>query len=248
LEHYNFMPRDPGDDMSVQDKLNEVLALLRSQGADIAETKKMLADSQAKVAQLESKVSSLEKEVKRLKETSNDRDQATKSRSLRLFGYATSEEETATDGGRVFKNKLYDRIIKPCFNSAKANGELQTVPQFTTAIEKIYRVGKSSNNSRPAPIIITFTSEAFRLAVLKNKRTSLPTPLVSERDAGIRRYMLVEDLTPANYNMLKQLHSCEEVEKVWSIEGRIRFKKRGQDTVLKVKSVFDSVDTIVFNT
>jgi peptidoglycan hydrolase CwlO-like protein len=62
------------DNVSVQDKLNKVLALLRSQGADIAETKKMLADSQAKVAQLETKVTSLEKEVKRLKESSNDRD------------------------------------------------------------------------------------------------------------------------------------------------------------------------------
>jgi hypothetical protein len=225
------MPRDASDNMSVQDKLNEVLALLRSQGADIADTKKMLADSQAKVAQLETKVSALEKEVRRLKESSNDRDQAAKSCSLRLFGY-----------------KIYDKIIKPCLNAAKANGEIQTVPQFTTAIDKIYRVGKSTNNARPAPIIITFASEAIRLAVLRNKRTSLPTPLVSERDAGIRRYMLVEDLTPANYNLLKQLHNCEEIEKVWSIEGRIRFKKRGQNTVYKVKSVFDSIDTILSNT
>jgi hypothetical protein len=205
----------------------------------------MLVDSQAKVAILETKVTSLEKEVKRLKESSNDRDQATKSCSLRLFGYATSEEETASDGGRVFQNKLYDKIIKPCFNAAKANRELQTVPQFSTAINKIYRVGKSTHIARPAPIIITFASETFRMAVLKNKRTSLPTPLVSERDAGIRRYMLVEDLTPANYNMLKQLHNCDEIEKVWSIEGRIRFKKCGQNTVYKVKSVFDSVDTIL---
>jgi hypothetical protein len=207
----------------------------------------MLADSQAKVAQLETKVSTLEKEVKRLKEASNDRDQAAKSCSLRLFGYATTEEETSSDGGRIFKNKLYDRIIKPCLNTAKTNGELQSVPQFATAIEKIYCVGKSTNNARPAPIIITFASEAFRMAVLRNKRSSLPTPLVPERDAGIRRYMLVEDLTPANYNMLKQLHNCEEIKKVWSIDGRIRSKKRGQNNVCKVKSVFDPIDTVLFN-
>jgi hypothetical protein len=239
------MPRDTRENLSVQDQLNEILALLRSQGADIADTKKMLADSQAKVAKLETKVSSLEREVKHLKESVNDRDQAAKSRSVRLFGYSTSEEEAATDGGKVFQGKLYDRIIKPCLNSAKANGELQTVPQFATAIEKMYRAGKSTNPSRPAPIIITFTSETFRLAVLRNKRSCLPTPLTSERDAGIKRYMLVEDLTPANYNMVKQLHNREEIAKVWSIEGRIRFKKLGQDTVFKVKSVFDTVESII---
>jgi hypothetical protein len=241
------MPRDTRDNSSVQDQLDEILALLRTQGADIADTKKMLADSQAKVSLLEKKVTSLEKEVKHLKEAGNDRDQATKSCSVRLFGYSTTEEESASDGGKVFQSKLYEKIIKPCLNSAKANGELQSVPQFATAIHKIFRVGKSSNPARPAPIIINFTSEAIRLAVLRNKKNSLPTPQMSERDAGIRRYMLVEDLTPANYNMVKLLHNREEVSKVWSIEGRIRFKKHGQDTIFKVKSVFDSVESIVNN-
>jgi hypothetical protein len=79
------MPRDK-DMESVQDQLQEILGLLKSQGADIADTKKMLADSQARVSQLEKKVSTLEREVKTLKEASNDRDQAAKSRSIRVFG------------------------------------------------------------------------------------------------------------------------------------------------------------------
>jgi hypothetical protein len=136
--------------MSVQDQLDEipVLALLHSQGSDIADTKKMLAESQAKEAQLESKVLSLEKEVKKLKESSNDDDQAAKSRSVRLFGYSTLEEETRrTDGGKAFQNKLYDRIIKLCLNAAKANGDISSTPQFSTAIDKIYRMGKSATLS-----------------------------------------------------------------------------------------------------
>jgi septal ring factor EnvC (AmiA/AmiB activator) len=110
------MPRNDNAALD-QNKLDEILTLLRNQGSDIAETKKMLADSQARVSKLETKVASLEKEVKRLKETSNDREQSAKSRTVRLFGYATSDEETrTTDGGKSFNNKLYDRIIKPCLN------------------------------------------------------------------------------------------------------------------------------------
>jgi hypothetical protein len=229
-----------------QNKLDEILTLLRNQGSDIAETKKMLADSQARVSKLETKVASLEKEVKRLKETSNDREQSAKSRTVRLFGYATSDEETrSTDGGKSFNNKLYDGIIKPCLNAAKTSGDIPSTPQFTTAVEKIYRAGKSANPSRPAPIIITFTSETYRLAVLRNKKSALPDPSPSEREAGIRRYLVVEDLTPANYTMLKSLQQREEVDKAWTIEGRIRFTLRGDSTVRKVKSVFDSVETII---
>jgi DNA-binding transcriptional MerR regulator len=227
-------------------KLDEILTLLRNQGSDIAETKKMLADSQARVTKLESKVEALEKEVKRLKETSNDREQAAKSRTVRLFGYATSDEETrTTDGGKSFSNKLYDRIIKPCLNAAKTNGDIPSTPQFSTAVEKIYRAGKSANPGRPAPIIVTFTSETYRLAVLRNKKTALPAPSTSESEAGIRRYLVVEDLTPANYTMLKTLQQREEVEKAWTIEGRIRFTLRGDNTVRKVKSVFDPVEKII---
>jgi DNA-binding transcriptional MerR regulator len=238
------MPRDSS--VHDQDKLDEILTLLRNQGSDIAETKKMLADSQAKVTKLETKVAALEKEVKKLKETSNDREQAAKSRTIRLFGYASTEEETrTTDGGKSFNNKLYDRIIKPCLNTAKTNGDIQSTPQFSTAIEKIFRAGKSSNPARPAPIIITFTSDTYRLAVLRNKKSSLPAPSTPERDAGIRRYLVVEDLTPANYNMLKTLQQREEVDKAWTIEGRIRYTMRGDSTVRRVKSVFDPVENIL---
>jgi TolA-binding protein len=179
LEHFTFIvnmthnSQEPS--ASIQDQLNEILGLLRSQGAEISETKKMLADSQNKVTQLESKVQTLEKEVKKLKESANDRDQADKGRTVRLFGYPVTEEETSSDGGKAFQAKLYDRILKPCLNSAKTNGDMQSVPQFWTAIDKIYRVGKSSTD-RPAPIVIKFTNEIIRTAVLRHKKASLPTP------------------------------------------------------------------------
>jgi hypothetical protein len=239
------MPRDK-DMEAVQDQLQEILGLLKAQGSDISETKKMLADSQARVAHLEKKVSTLEREVKTLKEASNDRDQAAKSRTVRIFGVPSADEETkSSDGGKSFYTKVYDRILKPCLNTAKSNGDLQSVPHFTTAIESVYRAGKSAIPSRPAPLVVTFTNESFRMAIMRNKKSSLPTPTAPERDIGIRRFMIVEDLTPATFQMLKSLKSREEIDKIWSIEGKLRFKLKGQENIVKVKSVFDSVESIL---
>jgi ParB-like chromosome segregation protein Spo0J len=232
--------------LTVQEQLNEILVLLRNQGAEISETKKMLADSQVKVTKLENRVTVLETEVKKLKEAANDRDQADKGRTVRLFGVPITEEETASDGGKSFQAKLYDRILKPCLTSAKTNGDLQSIPQFTTAIEKIFRAGKSSNPDRPAPVIIKFTSEIYRTAVLRHKKNSLPAPSAQEKAAGFRRFMIVEDLTPANYKMLKQLQGREEVARVWSIEGRLRFTLVNNDKVFRVKSVYDPVESVIF--
>ena len=67
-----------------------------------------------------------------------------------------------------------------------------------------------------------------------------------ERAAGIKRFVLVEDLTPPNYKKLCELLGDERIEKAWSVEGRLRFVLAGNDkSVKKVKSVYDSVDSIV---
>jgi hypothetical protein len=230
---------------SIQEQLTEILGLLRSQGAEISETKKMLAESQEKVTKLESRVVTLEREVKSLKESANDRDQADKGRTVRLFGYPVTEEETASDGGKTFQSKIYERILKPCLNNAKVSGDLPTVPQFTTAIDRMYRAGKSSPD-HPAPIIIKFTSDIVRTAVLRHKKASIPAPTPQEKAAGARRFVMVEDLTPANYRMMKQLQGRDEVSRVWSIDGKPRFVLKDNDKIFRVKSVFDSVESIIF--
>jgi hypothetical protein len=45
---------------------------------------------------------------------------------------------------------------------------------------------------------------------------------------------------------LKDLQNDERVEKVWSVDGRIRFVLSGEDqSVKRVKSIFDSIENII---
>jgi hypothetical protein len=116
-------------------------------------------------------------------------------------------------------------------------------------VTECYRVGKpgSPESGSPPPIIIKFANPHHRLAILRAKKennTSSPTD--AERTAGFKRFVLVEDLTPVNHKTLKDLNSDERVEKVWSVDGRIRFVLSGDDkSVKRVKSVFDSVESII---
>ena len=58
---------------------------------------------------------------------------------------------------------------------------------------------------------------------------------------------MVEDLTGTNYKKLRELADSSEVDKAWSVDGRLRFIIMGDKTVRRVKSVFDSVTDIINN-
>ncbi len=76
-------------------------------------------------------------------------------------------------------------------------------------------------------------------------RRSVSLPPEGEREAGIRRYVIVEDLTPDAYSLLKSLSADDRTEKVWSMNGQIHFTRPGVSGFSKVKNIFDPVDLIL---
>ena len=76
-------------------------------------------------------------------------------------------------------------------------------------------------------------------------RKAIPAPSDGEREAGVRRFLLVEDLTPEAYGLLKDLQKDTRTEKVWTINGNIFFTKPGVPGYKKVRNIFDSIDTIL---
>ena len=229
--------------------------MLKAQSITIEETKVNLAAYQAKVTVLETKVSTLEftvdalsADVLSLKEQLNAKNQEGKLNNARFFGIPHCDEETkATDGGEAFKKLVYDRFLKPCLNAARANGDIPTVPHAANVITKIYRLGKpAAPGARPPPLIVVFANHDLRNAVFRNKKTCFPIPSDAEKATGVKRYVMVEDLTSPTYSLLKALQDHSGVAKAWSIEGRIRFSRTDKpNVVVKVKSVYEHVEKIV---
>jgi hypothetical protein len=99
---------------------------------------------------------------------------------------------------------------------------------------------------RPSPIIIKLCNRKLRLTILKNKRLSIPAPTDVERGNGIKKFIVVEDLTVPTFKKLSDLLADDRVDKAWSTEGRLRCVLMGDDKgVKKVKSVFDTTDDIL---
>ena len=217
---------------------------------------------QAKVVRLETivndlseNVTSLNKEVLSLKEQANVREQQARGNSIRIFGLAVREEEAEDTSGKVLSKRVYDFLIKPVLAAAKANKEIDVLPQQFNAISDVYRVrvgkvkaaipGLPQDPPAPAPIIVKFSSLHLRLAFLRNKRASLPAVSETDKFFGVKYYSATEDLTGPTYKKMREMMDSSLVEKVWAYDGRLRFTVPGDKLVKRVKSVFSSVEDII---
>jgi len=202
-----------------------------------------------KVAAQETVINTLELDVKKLKESANDRDQQSRENVIRLFNFPMSSDDNAADQGKALANRVYERILKPVIVAAKAKDDLGSVQQCNNVIDDCFRIGKPSLKDgilRPSPVIIKLRSKQLKQAIMKNKKASLPSPSDREKTAGIKRFVLVEDLTSPTFKKLSEILADERVDKAWTIEGQIRFVLVGNDkSVKKVKSVFDPTCQII---
>ncbi len=238
----------------LNDKIDNILEILKTQSDEIKKVNTQLTEQLEKVKKLEATVTtldgrvlSLEKENLKLKTELNNNAQLSKANTIRLLGYpSTDEESKSVDGGKAFFSSVFDRILRPILSVAASKGECSPVTHMSSAVYNIFRAGRPKPGTNPPPIIITFTSPQFRLAVLRNKRNNIGAPSPSERLSGIKGFSLVEDLTPSNYKMLNDLRRDERVASVWSREGRIKFLlSADKNTIHTVSSVFDPVSSIL---
>ena len=86
----------------------------------------------------------------------------------------------------------------------------------------------------------------MKTASFRAKKEALPFPTEEEKTAGLKRFMLAEDLTPASFNFLRELREDSRVERAWTVDGRIRYTRVGDKDsyVHKITSIFDPIDSI----
>jgi hypothetical protein len=196
------------------------------------------------------RVVSLEREVSDMKVTINNVDQDARACLVRITGLAVSEAEMNQHGfEKAIIKKVYDRIVKPILGAAKNSGVIKSVPTMLNVIEQGYfasRGGKDKNCKVLPPIIgVRFTNRFLRNTVMRLRREHMPSPTDAEKAAGISRYYVNEDLTPATMRKVKELRESERVERVWTIDGRIRFTIVGSTTIFKLPSPFMAIDDVM---
>jgi hypothetical protein len=213
-------------------------------------TAKVEAVEQKLVAmeQFQLKVNTLEKDVLNIKTTINNVDQDTRASVIRVSGLSVSDADMEQHGyEKAVIKRVYDRIVKPILNVAKNNGNIDSVPTMLNVLEQGYVASKSiidkQGRTLPPVLAVRFTNRFLRNTVLRLRRENMPSPSDAEKAAGVSRYYINEDLTPDVARKVKELRGSGLVERVWTVDGKIRFVLiSDKNTVVKLSSPYISLE------
>jgi hypothetical protein len=228
--------------------LHQSMQLLINSVANLTTKVEAIEQKLIAVEQLQRSVNEVSAEVSYIKETLNRVDQDSKACIIRVSGLSISDTEMNQHGfEKAIIKKVYDRVVKPILSVAKNNGDIDSVPNMLNVLEQGYIAnrGGKDKQGRPLPpvLAVRFTNRFLRNTVMRLRRDNMPSPSDAERAAGISRYYINEDLTPETAKKVKELRNCEQVERVWTIDGRIRFTKVGDsNSIIKLSSPFISVE------
>ncbi len=247
---------------SVEAKIDNLTTQFNSLSSSVKKVETTVATHTEDIAFLKAEIDLIKKEsathqleVKKLKTSHNAREQRLRAGTLRIFNLPVVIGESL-ENYKSLTTRVYDRILRPALTAAKTAGDAGSVPQIQTAVEACFRAfsqreppasgtpSAGSSSSTPPPVIVRLSSTAIKWAVMKHRR-SIAMPPEGERTAGVRRYIVVEDLTPDAHHLLKLLQADDRTDKVWSTNGLIFFSRPGVTGTNKVKNIYDPIDTIL---
>jgi hypothetical protein len=245
-------PSDPFAELKtfMENSMSELKGMIESLKTDLATKTAEVSQLKDKVTVLEERVSLQDAEIADLKNYSIMAEQATRGSAIRIFGICPQPEDVEALGeAKAIAKKAYERAIKPILLAAKAKGSIDTVPQLNTCLETAYAAGKATTDaqgrSMPPPVVVIFNSKPIRDVVMRHKKGNIPVTTAAEKAAGVGRIVLVEDLVPAIHKKVKEMSGSGNFEKVWTINGHIRYTLPGDNTVRKVPSPFINISELL---
>ena len=185
-------------------------------------------------------------EISHLKDCHNEREQNARSWSIRVLNLPLPPGQESNT--RVVMNSLYQRLLLPILEGAKEAQDITTIPSCEALLETAHILpGKGATK----PIIARFHSRYWRSVIFRHRKAYAPreeAPANTNRrgaeKAGRMAFAFFEDLTKATFRQLQAIKACEEVLSAWTVSGSIRFKTKNSETIYKVSSIFDTVESL----
>jgi len=214
---------------------------------------------------LKTAMAAKDEEIRTLSHRLNDLEQYVRGGSIRVLNIPlTSEEERSNF---AVADKLYNIALKPILMGAMEEGIINYIPSREQLLETAHVLpGKPGEHK---PIIARFYSRDLRRVIFQHKKKHAPRKEVQGRrdggdggraggggggggggDGGAERmggfcFPIYEDLTRANFSMMRSIAGHKDVQSCWSVNGQLKFKLIGSDIVKKVSSINDTVDNII---
>jgi hypothetical protein len=191
-----------------------------------------LAAARTEIAKKDEAIAKLTEQVNRL-------DQAARSSTVRIYGLPIDNNTPVSSIASI----VLKEVIIPVLNQAKEVGDIPPAnPPQPFPIDYAFAI--PSKNGKPCPVVVKLASNSIRNLIFKHKKTALPVyrDLPSNKVKG--KYAIYEDLSPANHAHLRALSADHRVTSIWTFNGQIRLRIRDGETIFRVKSLADTVDSL----
>ena len=216
----------------VETKLDTVIV-------DVKSLKEKQIEQEAAITKISGEHESMKKDVKRLKDALHDKEAYLRGNSVRVHGLPL--DATRESDPLYVITAVYERVVKPVLDVALAQGMITFVPKIYDLFEYGHILPSRQATLKPKTIIVRFFSRIFRTAFLKLKKIHTP-PLSGDelkKAGGALRITVTEDLTSETFKKLREMQDRVDIDRAWTINGKIRYIHTNETTVKVLKSVFD---------
>lgn len=238
-------------DLDLINRIEELSNTITSFSARFDKLESLLEATTKENSILKDTLKSREEELSRLRVKLNDVEQYQRSWSIRVLNVPISEADSK-DPSKVMET-LYSKVLLPILKGARERNLLHSIPPAEQLLETAH-ILPAKPNSIP-PIIARFYTRNLRSLIFKLKKEFAPRlapdqqPVqpnrASRQPTGRLAFPIHEDLTRANFGMLKTLSHHKEVAAAWSVKGIIHYKLNSDPAVKKVKSVFEPISSFL---
>ena len=245
-------PSSDCEDLDLAKKIDELSLTIATFTTRFDKLEKILADTKAENTSLKVDLKDKDSEICSLKHKLNEVEQYQRSWSIRVLNIPIPEDE-ASDNTKVMAH-LFTKVLVPILKGAMERELLTSVPPVEKLLETAHIL--PSKSEKCPPIIARFYTRNIRSLIFQLKKDFAPRlppqkqqPRVAQPGTKVSlgkfAFPIYEDLTRANFSMMRELSDHEDVLSCWSVAGSLRFRLKNETVVRKVKSVFDSVESIL---
>jgi len=194
-------------------------------------------------------IDDMSKSVAGLEEKLNNVEQHHRSWGARVLNIQVSDAEAGDPAAMI--DKVFNLALLPILEGAVRSGKLAAVPPASQVLEVAHVLpGKPGF---PRPIIMRFFNRNIRSLCFKFKKDFAPREKPSgqrvgegqESGRGRFAYPLYDDLTKPTLNKMRAIGQDDRVQACWTVNGKIHFKLKDSESVRKVVSIQDPLDTIL---
>jgi hypothetical protein len=238
-------PTEPKSMEDLQREMNEKLNDLMEEVKSLANTIRTVRKENE---ELKHRVTCQEEVIADLKNQLNDKELYARSWSVRFLNInLPAGKET---DNRSVMDALYTQLLHPILLGAQSKGDITTIPACDTLLEIAHILPGKGHKK---PVIARFHSRFWKGLIFKHRKEfapreehSAPASTRSQARATTRmRHPFYEHLTSTTFRQLKEIQQHQDVHSAWTVGGVIKFRSKNSDTIYKVSSIFDTVDSIL---